>query len=199
MIRTAAAVARIVAPPLAIGIVAALVIRATLLQAYSIPSGSMSPALEPGDHILVTPMAGYLGGEAPLRGDVVVFRNPEVGPGYFVKRVIALPGEHVEIRNGRVRIDGRLLEEPWTGEATRGSLSEIVPADHVFVMGDHRGDSIDSRVWGVLSEGRIVGRARLIFWSSDAVSGSSAAAHSLGLERDGAPRPRWERILRRVR
>jgi signal peptidase I len=199
MIRTAAVVARIVAQPLAVGIIAALVVRATLLQAYSIPSGSMSPTLEAGDHILVTPMTQYLGGQEPSRGDVVVFRNPAVGPGYFVKRVIALPGEHVEIRSGSVHIDGRSLDEPWTGEATQGSLSEIVPADHVFVMGDHRDDSIDSRVWGVLPEGRIVGRARLIFWSSDAVSGSSAAAHSLGTEREGAARPRWERILRRVR
>jgi signal peptidase I len=199
MIRTAAAVVRIVAQPLAVGIIAALVVRATLLQAYSIPSGSMSPTLEAGDHILVTPMTRYLGGGSPRRGDVVVFRNPEVGPGYFVKRVIAVPGEHVEIREGTVRIDGRVLEEPWTGEATRGSLSEIVPAEHVFVLGDHRGDSIDSRVWGVLPSGRIVGRARVIFWSSDAVSGSSAAAHSLGEGDDRAPRPRWERILRPVR
>lgn len=199
MIRTAAAVVRIVAQPLAVGIVAALIVRATLLQAYSIPSGSMSPTLEAGDHILVTPMARYLGGTAPERGDVVVFRNPEVGPGYFVKRVIALPGEHVELRDGSVRIDGRVLEEPWTAEPTQGSLSEIVPAGHVFVLGDHRGDSIDSRVWGVLPAGRIVGRARLIFWSSDAVSGSSAAAHSLAEQSEATTRPRWERILRRVR
>ncbi|HEY0590626.1 MAG TPA: signal peptidase I [Thermoanaerobaculia bacterium] len=199
MIRTVVAVVRIVAQPLAVGIVAALVVRATLLQAYSIPSGSMSPTLEAGDHILVTPMTRYLGGESPRRGDVVVFRNPEVGPGFFVKRVIALPGEHVEIRDGNVRIDGRVLEEPWTGEATRGTLSDIVPAEHVFVLGDHRGDSIDSRVWGVLPSGRIVGRARVIFWSSDAVSGSSAAAHSLGGEREATARTRWERILRPVR
>lgn len=199
MIRTAAAVVRIVAQPLAVGILAALLVRATLLQAYSIPSGSMSPTLQAGDHILVTPMTRYLGGSVPERGDVVVFRNPEVGSGYFVKRVIALPGEYVELREGRVRIDGRLLEEPWTDEPTQGTLSEIVPADHVFVMGDHRGDSIDSRVWGVLPAGRIVGRARLIFWSSDAVSGSSAAAHSLGAKSDRTAKPRWERILRRVR
>ncbi len=199
MIRTVATVVRIVAQPLAVGLIAALVVRATLLQAYSIPSGSMSPTLEAGDHILVTPMARWLGGEAPRRGDVVVFRNPEVGPGYFVKRVVALPGEHVEIRDGSVRIDGRRLDEPWTGEGTEGALSEIVPSGAVFVMGDHRSDSIDSRIWGVLPSGRIVGRARLIFWSSDAVSGSSAAAHSIGIERAGSAKPRWDRILKRIR
>lgn len=199
MIRTAATIARIVAQPLAVGLVAALVVRATLLQAYSIPSGSMAPTLQPGDHILVTPMGRWLGGEAPDRGDVIVFRNPDVGPGFFVKRVVALPGEHVEIRDGSVRIDGKPLEEPWTDESTQGEIVEIVPAGHVFVMGDHRGDSIDSRVWGVLPRGRIVGRARLIFWSSDGVSGSSAAAHSAVDDGSGATRPRWDRILRPVR
>jgi signal peptidase I len=198
MIRTVASVARIVVQPLVVGVVAALIVRATLLQAYSIPSGSMSPTLQAGDHILVTPMLRHLGGATPRRGDVVVFRNPGVGPGFFVKRVIALPGEHVAVRAGSVRIDGKRLEEPWTDEETAGELEEIVPAQHVFVLGDHRGDSIDSRTWGVLPQGLIIGRARLIFWSSDGVSGSSAAAHSLG-GADGPRRPRWERVLRPVR
>ncbi|HEU5161836.1 MAG TPA: signal peptidase I [Thermoanaerobaculia bacterium] len=197
--KTAATILRIVIQPLAIGLIAALVVRATLLQAYSIPSGSMSPTLEAGDHILVTPMVRPLGGAAASRGDVVVFRNPDVGSGFFVKRVIALPGEHLEIRGGTVRVDGRVLEEPWTAERTDGALAEIVPADHVFVMGDHRGDSIDSRAWGVLPQDRIIGRARLIFWSSDNVSVSRAAAHSSAVERERPIRPRWNRILRRIR
>lgn len=199
MMKTAATVIRIVLQPLAVGLIAALVVRATLLQAYSIPSGSMSPTLEPGDHILVTPLVGLLGGDSARRGDVVVFRNPDVGPGFFVKRVVALSGERVEIRSGRVRIDGRVLAEPWTEERTQGNVSEIVPPEHVFVLGDHRGDSIDSRSWGPLPAGRIIGRARLIFWSSDGASGSSAAAHSAGIERERPPRPRWGRILRPIR
>ena len=199
MMKTAVTILRIVIQPLAIGLIAALVVRATLLQAYSIPSSSMSPTLEAGDHILVTPMVRPLGGAAANRGDVVVFRNPDVGPGFFVKRVIALPGEHLEIRDGAVRIDGRVLDEPWTGERTDGARAEIVPANHVFVMGDHRGDSIDSRAWGLLPQERIIGRARLIFWSSDGVAVSSAAAYSSVVETERPIRPRWNRILRRIR
>ncbi|HSN68838.1 MAG TPA: signal peptidase I [Thermoanaerobaculia bacterium] len=197
--KTTATILRIVIQPLAIGLIAALVVRATLLQAYSIPSGSMSPTLEAGDHILVTPIVRALGSAVASRGDVVVFRNPEVGPGFFVKRVIALPGEHLEIRGGTVRIDGRALDEPWTAERTDGALAEIIPADHVFVLGDHRADSIDSRAWGVLPQDRIIGRARLIFWSSDSVSVSRAAAHSSVVEKERPVRPRWNRILRRIR
>jgi signal peptidase I len=197
--KTAASILRIIVQPLAIGLIAALVVRATLLQAYSIPSGSMSPTLEAGDHILVTPVVRAFGGATPRRGDVVVFRNPEVGPGFFVKRVIALPGEHLEIRRGLVRIEGKAMAEPWTAEPTDGGLAEIVPAGHVFVMGDHRGDSIDSRAWGVLPQERIVGRARVIFWSSDLPSVSSAAAHSATSGRERSARPRWDRILKPVR
>jgi signal peptidase I len=197
--KTAASIIRIVVQPLAIGLIAALVVRATLLQAYSIPSGSMSPTLEAGDHILVTPVVAAFGSPAPRRGDVVVFRNPEVGGGFFVKRVIGLPGEHLEIRGGSVRLDGRDLAERWAAEPTDGAVSEIVPAGHVFVMGDRRSDSIDSRAWGVLPAERIVGRARVIFWSSDLSSVSSAAAHSSSGGGEGSSRPRWNRILKPIR
>ena len=191
------AIARIILQPLFIGLLAAIIVRVTVLQAYSIPSDSMRPTLERGDHILVTPVAW---GREVRRGDVIVFRNPGVGPGFFVKRVIALEGEHLEIRDGRVRIEGRVLEEPYLEHApTDGSLAEIVPAGHFFVLGDLRSDSIDSRVWGALPEENVVGRARMIFWSAGGVAASSASAQSS----DPAPGhyrgPRWNRILRPVR
>ena len=190
------AIARIILQPLFIGLLAAILVRITVLQAYSIPSDSMRPTLERGDHILVTPSAW---GREIRRGDVVVFRNPGVGPGFFVKRVIALEGEHLEIRDGRVRIEGRILEEPYLEVPTDGNLAEIVPAGHFFVLGDLRSDSIDSRVWGALPEENVVGRARMIFWSAGGVGASSASAQSSDPSPGGSGGPRWNRILRPVR
>ncbi|MGH9458966.1 MAG: signal peptidase I [Thermoanaerobaculia bacterium] len=190
--RAFVSIVRVIVQPLSIGIIAALVVRATLLQAYSIPSASMAPTLEPGDHILVTPF-----GEVD-RGDVVVFRNPGVGPGYFVKRIVATAGDYIEIRGGSVWINGRRAEEPYLppGVGTTGRVADLVPDGHVFVMGDHRADSIDSRAWGFLPEERIVGRARLIFWSAGGVE--TASAHSRGGE-GWVSAPRWRRMLRVIR
>lgn len=189
--------ARIILQPLFLGLLAAIIVRVTILQAYSIPSDSMRPTLERGDHILVTPAAW---GREIQRGDVVVFRNPGVGTGFFVKRVIALEGEHLEIRDGRVRIEGRVLEEPYLEDGpTAETLAEIVPAGHFFVLGDLRSDSIDSRVWGGLPQENVVGRARMIFWSAGGVGASSASAQSSESSPGRSGGPRWNRILRPVR
>jgi signal peptidase I len=196
--KAAASLARLLVQPLIIGLFAALVARATLLQAYSIPSASMAPTLQPGDHILVTPP--LLGG-AIERGDVVVFRNPDAGPGFFVKRVVAVGGDYVEIRGGTLRLNGRPVGEEYLGRSavTEGRATEIIPAGHLYVLGDNRSDSIDSRAWGLLPESRVVGRARVIFWSSGAVAASSAAAQSTSFDADRELRPRWDRILRPIR
>lgn len=193
-----ASLARLLVQPLIIGLFAALVARATLLQAYSIPSASMAPTLQPGDHILVTPP--LLGGTIE-RGDVVVFRNPEAGPGFFVKRVVAVGGDYVEIRGGTLRLNGRPVGEESLGRSavTEGRATEIIPAGHLYVLGDNRSDSIDSRAWGLLPESRVVGLARVIFWSSGAVAASSAAAQSTTFDADRELRPRWDRILRPIR
>jgi signal peptidase I len=189
--------ARVLFQPLLIGLVAALVVRATLFQAFSIPSASMSPTLQPGDHILVTPTPPFLPARTPGRGEVVVFRNPSAGAGYFVKRVVAVAGDHLEIRNGQVRLNSERLDERYVnGERSEGEVAEIIPAGYVFVMGDHRSDSIDSRSWGLLSTERVVGRARLIFWSSASVGASSASAHSAEEDPVGPSGPRWDRIFR---
>ena len=192
--------ARLLFQPLLIGLVAALVVRATLFQAFSIPSASMSPTLQPGDHVLVTPAPPFLAKPEPERGEVIVFRNPAAGAGYFVKRVVAVPGDHLEIRDGRVLLNSEPLDERYVnGERSEGEVAEIIPAGYVFVMGDHRSDSIDSRSWGLLSTERVVGRARLIFWSSASVGASSASAHSATGDPVGPSGPRWDRIFRIIR
>jgi signal peptidase I len=174
---------RIVAPPIVIGVSAALLIRLLLVQGFAIPSASMAPTLEIGDHILVARFHPRIGWPSPRRGDVVVFRLGEDAP-YFVKRIVATGGEKIEIRDGRVLIDDHTLAEPYlAGSTTPGCVpQERVPAESLFVLGDNRSDSVDSRTRGFVREERLVGKALLVYWSTP---GGGAT-----------PRVRWARLLR---
>ncbi len=156
----------------------ALIVRAFLFQAFYIPSPSMEPTLSSGDRILVNKVSYRL--HDVNRGDLVVFHpRPESGVGAddLIKRVIALPGETVTTDGGRVLIDGGLLIEPYLpvpdGTATFGmvpwcadqtSAACRVPDGHVFVMGDNRGNSRDSRYFGPVPVDSIVGRAFVRVW-----------------------------------
>jgi signal peptidase I len=101
----------------------------------------------------------------PQRGDVIVFRYPRDPTKDFIKRVIGLPGETVEVRSGRVYIDGELLPEPFGPlEGSYSAPPIVVPKDNVYVMGDNRNNSSDSHTWGPLPESFIVGRALLSYW-----------------------------------
>jgi signal peptidase I len=161
-------------------LVVALLVKQFLFAAYYIPSPSMQPTLTDGDRIVVNKLSYRL--HEVNRGDVVVFRksNPEPdGINDLIKRVIALPGETVEVVDGRVYIEGGLLLEPYlvandsTGGfplppgciGAAGSINRCtVPDGHVFVMGDNRRNSRDSRVFGPVPESNIVGRAFLRVW-----------------------------------
>jgi len=160
---------RLVIEPLAIAIVLALGVRAAL-RLYVIPSASMAPTLVPGDHIVVTP---YRFHATPSRGDIIVFRSTRANDELMIKRVIGTPGDLVETRAGRVIVSGHALPEPYVAsQATTGSISpQIIPADCYFVLGDNRTDSLDSRSWGVLPRDLVVGRARMVLWSSEGVGG----------------------------
>ena len=157
---------RLVIEPLAIAIVLAFGVRAAL-RLYVIPSPSMAPTLVPGDHIVVTP---YRFASSPQRGDVVVFHSTRTADELMIKRIIATPGDLVETRAGRVIVCGHALPEPYlSAQATTGVISpQIIPADSYFVLGDNRADSLDSRSWGVLPKSSVVGKARMVLWSSDA-------------------------------
>src|SRR5947209_4343523 len=161
---------RLAVEPLAIAIVLAFGVRAAL-RLYVIPSSSMAPTLVPGDHIVVTP---YRFGKKPSRGDVIVFRSPRAADELMIKRVIGTPGDLVETRAGRVIVSGHALPEPYlAAQATSGAISpQIIPADMYFVLGDNRADSLDSRSWGVLPKDAVLGKARMILWSSKAGVGS---------------------------
>jgi signal peptidase I len=182
-------VVREYAESIIIAIVLALVIRTFVVQAFKIPSGSMEDTLLIGDHILVNKLAyglqipffeaklnflGLLG--PPARGDIIVFPFPRDPSRDFIKRVVALPGERVEVRHHRVYVDGEPLQESYVKLDERAAIyptrysswgPEVVPPDKLFVMGDNRDNSADGRDWGFLDSEQVKGRAFIIYWSWD--------------------------------
>jgi signal peptidase I len=146
----------------------ALIIKTFLFQAFYIPSASMEPTLNIGDRVLVNKLSYRL--HDVNRGDLVVFERPENEQASnikdLIKRVVATEGETIEARDGDVLIDGKPLEEPYLadGITTDNLERQTVPEDHVFVMGDNRVDSRDSRVFGPIDEDLIVGRAFIRVW-----------------------------------
>ncbi|MBU0492945.1 MAG: signal peptidase I [Chloroflexi bacterium] len=134
-----------------------------VIQNYEVLGYSMEPTLYEGQYMLVTKFEYWL--RSPARGDVVVF-DPPSDPGGIplIKRVIGLPGEHIEVRGGDVYIDGTRLNEPYLQSKTMSHYDGVVPANALFVMGDNRGNSSDSRSWGPLPIPNIVGRAALSYW-----------------------------------
>lgn len=172
----------------AAAVLIAFLVKTFVAQAFFIPSESMTPQLEVGDRVVVSRTAYRL--HEPNRGDVVVFPQPGVeidGPGFprvifdevleatglgrpdedqLIKRVVALPGETVEARDGQVLIDGTPLVEPYLplDLVVPAFEARQVPADHVFVLGDNRTNSQDSRVFGPVPVDDIVGRAIAVVW-----------------------------------
>ena len=157
----------------AVIVVAVLVaggLRTFVVQAFFVPSGSMLPTLQVGDRIVVIKF-GY----TIHRGDIVVFKRPPKDVGTadkdLVKRVIGLPGETISSRGNTVLINGKPLAEPWLprlgglcAESAENIPTTRIAPGHYFVMGDCRGDSADSRVWGTLPGSLVVGRVFVIVW-----------------------------------
>jgi signal peptidase I len=145
-----------------------LIVRPFIAQTYFIPSTSMYPTLRENDRILVNKVAYR--GKALARNDVVVFQAPrEAGADDFgddfVKRVVALEGDVVEVHSGRLIVNGRVISEPFVNEPPEYELAPyVVPAGKVFVMGDNRNHSNDSHRWGAVDRERIIGRAICIYW-----------------------------------
>ncbi len=170
----------------ATAIILALIIRAFVIQAFKIPSGSMEPTLLIGDHILVNkfiygmhiPFTNdvVLPLRAPRQKDVVVFEYPKDESIDFIKRVIGLPGDKVQIVNKQVYVDGKALKEPYAyhgdpevlpaNESPRDNFGPIVvPKGDYFMMGDNRDFSNDSRFWGFVKRDLILGQAEIIYFS----------------------------------
>lgn len=147
-------------------IVIAVLINLFLAQATRVYGHSMEPSLYTNQRLVVEKLSYRL--HPPRRGDVVVLRLPDRGPELLIKRVIALPGETIEIHDGKVYIDGHPLDEPYLNHRTGGSFGPLtIPEGQVFVMGDNRGASNDSRSFGPVPLENIVGRAWLSYWPPD--------------------------------
>jgi len=137
-----------------------------VIQNYRIESHSMQPNFYEGEFILVNKLAFKLG--EPTRGEVIVFHNPGNVEEDYIKRVIGLPGDEVTIREQTVFINGQPLAEPYDTREFNDSFGpQTVPPDHLFVMGDNRGNSSDSRRIGPIPEELIVGQAWLRVWPFD--------------------------------
>jgi signal peptidase I len=182
-----------------VALVVAVAVKTFLVQAFYIPSGSMVPTLDVGDRVFVNKLAYDIGDIA--RGDVIVFENPHtdllpernvmdgflhwLGEGIglaqpadedFIKRVIGLPGETIEIRDDVVYIDGEPLEEPYLSDVARSQNGDVpeqlVPADSLFVMGDNRGNSADSRFGlGFVPVDKVIGKAFVVIWPPSHIGG----------------------------
>jgi len=156
---------------IAVALLVAFVVRTFVIAHFVVEGESMYSTLDTNDRVFVNKLSYRL--HDPNRGDVVVLHQVTgASERDLIKRVIGLPGESVEVRNCTVLIDGRVLDEPYldpevvTPTDCGGDflLSDVVPEDHVFVMGDNRGGSQDSRVIGPISEDDLVGRAFVVFW-----------------------------------
>lgn len=153
---------------LQLAVLAALVAAILFIRTPQVSGLSMAPHILSGEYVLIDTFAYRL--SAPKRGDIVAFRNDGDARGVFIKRVIALPGDRVAIKQGRVVLDGALLDEPYVRYPDRRSFPEqTVPADDVYVLGDNRADSEDSRFFGPVSEDRLIGRALAGIWPPSSV------------------------------
>ena len=203
-----------------IAVILALFIRTFVVQAFKIPTGSMEENLLIGDHLLVNKFVfgpSETDAERTLlpvgtikRRDIIVFKYPEDPERDFIKRVIGLPGDTIELRNKRVYVNGQRLEEPYVyyledppplpeemsfSSDVPGTMGDprvrygpvTVPPNHYFAMGDNRDNSQDSRYWGFLPRENVKGKALVIYWSYAAETGNIFSA------------TRWNRILRQVR
>jgi signal peptidase I len=171
-----------------VALILALIIRAFVVQAFKIPSGSMKPTLLVGDHILVLKFIygtkipftdkRILVFTEPKRGDIIVFRYPQDPTRDFIKRVIGVGGDVVEERNKVVYINGKPLHEPYVqhtdndirplSKDVRDNFGPVyVPEGKLFVMGDNRDQSYDSRYWGFVDMKDVKGKAFIIYWSWD--------------------------------
>lgn len=187
-----------------VAVVVVPVVRDAVGEAFGISRSAMADTLVPGDYVLLDKfsygieihMLGTWVTEPrmPERGDVIVFEDPDNEAKRFLKRVIGLPGEIVEIRAMKIFIDGNLLDESYlqvvnaTATGYPRSSSDAygpvkIPAGKMFLLGDNLDESQDSRVWGFLDQQKVVGKARRILWSWDPAT----------------RRVRWERIGRTIR
>jgi signal peptidase I len=132
---------------------------------FRIEGFSMLPTLEEGEYVIIDKLSYYL--NDPQRGDVIVLRFPNDRSRDFIKRVVGVPGDHIEVADGHVMINNVTLEEPYINAPPNYTGTWDVPDDQYFVLGDNRNNSSDSHNWSFLPRRDIVGKAWLIYWGPD--------------------------------
>jgi len=186
--KTRKSIIREYAEAIIIAILIALFIRTFVVQAFKIPSGSMKPTLQIGDHLLVNKFTygikipfmrkTLVSIDDPERGDIVVFIYPVDRSKDFIKRVIGVAGDTIEMRNKKIYLNGSLYDDghgvytdsllfPASIQPRDNFGPVTVPAGHIFVMGDNRDHSYDSRFWGFVDLKDVLGKAFIIYWSWD--------------------------------
>ncbi len=212
-----------------IAVILALFVRTWVVQAFKIPTGSMENNLLIGDHLLVNK---FVFGPEPAaaerallpvrdirRNDIVVFKFPDQPERDFIKRVIGLPGETIELRDKKVYVNGHPLDEPYvhflepshaSAEVTSFDVRErygpvTVPAEQYFVMGDNRDNSQDSRYWGFLPRHYVKGKALMIYWSYEAGGDdytdegvSTTVKRMFSVVTHFFTKTRWERLFHQI-
>jgi signal peptidase I len=174
--------------PIIIAVLIALFVRSFIVQAFKIPSSSMEPTLLVGDYLLVNKFLygiripftdkKILSFKKPQRGDIIVFIYPKDRSKDFIKRVIGQEGEKVSIVQNKIYINDQLVEDPWGHFSDKNVLSRylpsiegfgpvVVPKDSLFVLGDNRDNSQDSRFWGFVHLDEVKGKAFIIYFSLD--------------------------------
>ncbi|NMA02657.1 MAG: signal peptidase I [Clostridia bacterium] len=152
---------------LIIALILALIIRTFFFQFFYIPSRSMESTLLINDRIIVTKFSYWF--NEPQRGDVVVFKYPLNPSTLYVKRVIALPGENIKLKDSKLYINDTLVSEPYLPDDLKfedfGPVE--VPEGEYFMMGDNRNNSSDSRTWGFVKKDLILGKSQVIYWPFD--------------------------------
>jgi signal peptidase I len=149
-----------------------LALRVAVVEAYVVPTGSMRPTIVEGDRVLGSKF--HYRFFAPERGDVVVFRPPEAvtragdRADRYLKRVVAVGGDTVEVRDGTVRVNGEIVDEPWIAAPPAYRMDPVrVPEGQLFVLGDNRNESFDSHAWGFLDQDRLLARVFACYWPLD--------------------------------
>jgi len=149
-------------------ILIAIFITLFLAQATQVYGQSMEPNLHAGQRLIVEKISYRF--HPPRRGDIVVLRLPEQGGNFLIKRVVGLPGETIEVRDHKVFINGQPLNEPYLDRPIRRSMPpRHIPEDSVFVLGDNRGFSNDSRSFGPVPLSNVIGRAWIRYWPPDQI------------------------------
>lgn len=149
-----------------IAFILAMILRTFVIEGRIIPTGSMLPTIQLGNRVMVNKFIYYF--KEPQRGDIIVFDPPDILNSNldYIKRVIGLPGDTVEVKNGQVYINGHQLIEPYLAEAIEYEYGPVVvPDDGLFVLGDNRNDSFDSHRWNAwLTRDHLKGKAFLTYW-----------------------------------